>query len=345
MKYEPSVDRGRLIATIQEAYGLPIEELAFVPVGEAAVGYAAQCDGSRRYFLKLWPDTRAGRASASQRDITLGLTRALYERRLYPRVPFPIPTRDGSLSATFVGTPFALFPFLPGHAAPPLSDLPLPLRDDLARTLAAIHRATPALADVLPPRETFDIPFEADLRRGLEAIEHLGPRARPGLLALRDVILQRRDDILAQLARLHHLQQTVRHSVGSFVLCHGDLGGDNLLVDDQGHISVLDWDGATVAPAEHDLHWTLGAGFGRFLQVYEEAAGPRLWHLDQFAFWLLRRCVADLADDLLRLLEESTSASEDEYLLDHLETWGFAQWAILDETLAGIAEALRHHAT
>jgi spectinomycin phosphotransferase len=345
MKFEPSVDRGRLIATVHEAYGLPIEELAFVPVGEAAVCYSLHFDGSPRYFLKLWPNTRVGRASASRRDTTLRLTRALYDRRLYPRVPYPIPTRDGALSATFGGTPFALFPFLPGQAAPPLSDLPLPSRDEMARTLAALHRATPALADVLPPRETFDIPFEADLRRSIEAVEHLGPRERPGLLILRDAILPRRDAILDQLTRLHHLRQTLRHSAGSFVLCHGDLGGDNLLVDDQGQVSVLDWDGATVAPAEHDLHWTLGPGFGRFLRVYEEAAGPRLWHLDQFAFWLLRRSVADLTDDLLRLLEGSTSRSEDEYLLDHLETWGFAQWAILDETLDGIAEALRHYAS
>src|SRR3712207_6963595 len=38
------------------------------------------CAGEARYFLKLWPDTRPGRAVAARRDVILPLTRALHER-------------------------------------------------------------------------------------------------------------------------------------------------------------------------------------------------------------------------------------------------------------------------
>ncbi len=147
MKYEPAIDRAALIDTVRDAYGLPVDDLAFVPVGYASVCYAVYSAGQARYFLKLWPDTRVGRASAARRESMLRLTRALYERGLYTRVPYPIPTRSGALSATFAGTPFAVFPFLSGHAPPPV--WPLALKDEFARTFATIHRATSALADVL----------------------------------------------------------------------------------------------------------------------------------------------------------------------------------------------------
>jgi spectinomycin phosphotransferase len=340
MRYEPPINHAHLIETVRDVYGLPVQELVFVPVGVPSVCYAVHCGGEERYFLKLWPDTRTGRANAARRTISLPLTRALYERWLYPRVPYPISTRNGALWATFSGNPFAVFPFLSGHA-PPARWSPA-LRDEFARTIAAIHRATPALADVLPPHEAFDIPFEDDLRHGLEAIEQIGPRERPGLRALRDMVLPRRAEILDQLTRLHLLQRAVRQLSGPFVLCHTDMGGDNLLVDDHGQLIVLDWDDAIVAPPEHDLQSALGEGFGCFLETYEEVGGRRLLYVDHFAFYLLRRYVHDMAVRLLRILEENTSEEQDEDALEGMEAYGFAQWSALDETLDGIAVALRH---
>jgi len=346
MRYEPSIDHARLVETVRDVYGLPADRLAFVPVGYAAACYTLHCAGETEaaYILKLWPDTRAGRAGAARRDISLALTRALYDRGLYPRVPYPIPTRNGALWASVAGIPFAVFLFLAGHAPPlDLSAWPLSLRDELARTLATIHRATPALADVLPPREDFDVPFETELRRGLEVVERLGPRERPGLRALREMVLPRQADILAQLARLQRLQSTVRPLSGPFVLCHTDIGADNLLVDADGRFGVLDWDDATVAPLEHDLQCALGDGFGRFLAVYAEAGGSHPLHLDHFAFYLLRRYLGDMTARLLRVLEENTVVEQDEDALDGMETWGFAQWSALDRTLDGVAATLRNH--
>src|SRR5919204_1753058 len=310
MRYEPPINHAHLIETVRDVYGLPVQELVFVPVGVPSVCYTVHCGAEERYFLKLWPDTRAGRANAARRTISLPLTRALYERGLYPRVPYPISTRNGALWATFSGNPFAVFPLLSGHA-PPARWSPA-LRDEFARTIAAIHRATPALADVLPPHEAFDIPFEGDLRHGLEVIEQVGPRERPGLRALRDMVLPRRAEIVAQLARLHLLQHAVRQLSGSFVLCHTDMGGDNLLVDDHGQLIVLDWDDAIVAPPEHDLQSALDVGFGCFLETYEEAGGQRLLHVDHFAFYLLRRYVHDMAGPPLPLLGGETPPGEGE---------------------------------
>lgn len=272
-----------------------------MPVGYAAACYVLRCAGGERYFLKLWPDTLTGRAGAARRDVVLRLLRALHDRRLYPRVPYPVARRDGALWATLSGSSFAVFPFISGRSP---SEWSAALQEEWARTFAAIHRATPMLRDVLPPRETFDIPFEAHLRCGLETLEHVGPRERTGTRALRDTILPRRDDILAQLARLHRLQENVRRLSGPFVLCHTDMGGDNLLVDESGRLWVLDWDDASLAPPEHDLHEARWGDFGRILEIYLEAGGAHPLHLDHFAFCLLRRYLGDMTVRLLRILDE-----------------------------------------
>ncbi len=342
MRYEPRVDRAHLAQTIRITYGLPVDKVEFVPVGYAAACYALRCPNETWYFAKLWPRWRAEDPSGSQRETTLSLLRALRDRRLYPRVPCPIVTQSGATWASCDGIPFAVFPFLPGRTPPDWPAWPLHVWVVMARALAAIHRARPALADVPLPREKFSIPFEADLLHGLDQVHHLTPAARPGLRALRDLVQPRRADILAQLARLHRLQQTVQTLPSSFVLCHRDFGGDNLFVDDDGALWVLDWDGACLAPPEHDL--CVGAEGGhlaQFLAAYAEAGGVELGqlHLDQFAFALLRRYVQDLAARLLRLLED-VSEDEQQDALDGMVAWGFSQWSRLDDRLDALAGAL-----
>jgi Ser/Thr protein kinase RdoA (MazF antagonist) len=341
MKYEPAIDRLRLIEAVRSSYGLVVEEISFVPVGYVAAAYAVQCADRAHYFLKLWPDTRAGRDGAARLSSYLPLTGALVERGLYPRVPYPIPARDGRLWSSFDGVPFVLFPHLAGFTPPSWPDWPLPIWEELARAVAAIHCATPGLTDVLPPRESFAFVAEADLRRGLAHLERIGLGARLGVCALQAAVLPRLDEIHAQIDRLNRLRQVVLQIPDAFVLCHTDMGGENLLVDDVGQIVVLDWEGATVAPPEHDLQCAVeGRHLRCFIEVYRQSGGAPRLHLDHFAFYLQRRYLDDMAARLLRILEEDTTADEDAELLAGMETWGFEQWRRLDQTLEGIASAL-----
>ncbi|HLZ71760.1 MAG TPA: phosphotransferase [Dehalococcoidia bacterium] len=341
MRCEPSVNRERLIAVVRAEYQIPAEKLDFVPVGFDAACYVLHCAGGQRYFLKLWPELRLGQAAAHRRYGSLTLARALCDRGLLRRVPSPIPAQTGALWADLSEGPFALFPLLPGTAAP--RRMPVALRDEFARTIAVIHRATPALADVLPPRETFAIPDEAGLNHRLAVVARIGSERRPGLRALRRLLLPREAEIRAQYARLRELQTTVRRSGGPFVLCHSDLGGDNMLVDEDGSLSVLDWDFASVAPPEFDLWSLLPHGFAQALAVYREAGGAGPLQLDRFAFCMLRRYLGDMLARLERLLDGGTAAAseeKDEELLRGMEAYGFVLWATLDATLSEIAAAL-----
>jgi aminoglycoside phosphotransferase (APT) family kinase protein len=178
------------------------------------------------------------------------------------------------------------------------------------------------------------------LEWALARLEEGDSAARPGLGAARALVLPRRAEVQTQLARLRALQEQVRRLPAAPVLCHTDIGPENLLVDDAGALSVLDWDDATVAPPEHDLQCAVELDLPRFLHVYRAAGGGGPLHLEQFAFALLRRYLADLTARLLRLLDEHGTAAEEDELLAGMEQWGFAAWRSLDQTLAGIARAL-----
>lgn len=329
---------------LRNLFDIEADDVEFVPVGYVAACYVLRRDGEPRYFLKLWPDTATGRESAASLDVTLPLLRALHERGLRARVPSPTPTREGRLSATCDGAPFAVFPFLPGSTPAGWPEWPPAVWDEMARTLAEIHGATSSVHGVALPRETFDIPFETDLRAGLARLERIGPAARRGLRELRDLVLPRRAEILEQLARLAELQGPLRRLGGPVVLCHTDFGGDNLLVDEHGRLSVLDWDEAKLGPPEHDLRIGIepagGTALARFLTTYIAAGGTRALSVDRFAFFLRRRAAEDLSARLVQILDEQPPPSEESELLEGIVRWGFDQWALIDERIAAIGAAL-----
>jgi hypothetical protein len=340
MKHEPAIHRASLLEHVHAAYGLAVEEITFVPVGYVAACYALRCSGGERYFLKLWPDTATGRWSSARQDIILPLVRAIYERGVYRHIAYPLVTHDNALWATFQGNRYAVFPFLPGEHAP-LSPWPLAFADEYARTLAAIHRGTALLEDVLPPRETFGLSFEPDLLVSLPDIAAIGPAARPGLQALRDLMIQRGDDVLAQIERVRALQARVRALPGPAVLCHTDLAGDNILVDEDGRLALLDWDGAVVATSEYDLKEAVGEDFGRCIAIYLDAGGAQPLEADRFAFYLLRRYLEDFSARVVNILHHNTTPEQDEDDLEGMEVWGIARWNQLDVILVTITAALR----
>jgi spectinomycin phosphotransferase len=336
VRYEPIINQAQLAEAIYEAYGVSATDLTFIPVGFAATCYRLESK-SGAFFLKLWlaPGNTGTRRHRTQ---TLRLTRALYERNIYPRVAYPLPTSTGALMAIYADGEMALFPFLDGSSLPEV--WPTALQDEWTQTLIRIHGATLALRDVLPTREQFELTFAADLQHSLMRLAQIGPDARYGLCAARDMLFARQRDIQAQLARLSALQRAVRQLPGSFVLCHTDMGSDNLLLDACGGLYVLDWDEATVAPPEHDLHEARWLTLDRVMHGYLIGGGATPLYLEHFAFYILRRALADMTARLVRLLTTNTTDEEDQDLLYGIEAWGFRQWETLDTTLAHIAATL-----
>ncbi|MDX6262352.1 MAG: spectinomycin phosphotransferase [Kribbellaceae bacterium] len=320
MLLEPQVDRVALLDALRDLYGLAFEGLRFIPVGWVAAGYEVRV-GDERYFLKLWPGGRDAAGAVARLPLVLRL------HELGFRVPYPVATAGGALSGSVAAGVVALFPFLPGVTPAGWPRWPAAALDELGRMIAALHAATPELSVVLP-HERFLIPVADELRL------HLSDRA----------VKPDRGAVMDQLERLEGLQSAVRRLPAQYVVCHADLVGDNILVDDAGRVSAVDWDAAYLAPPELDLAMLLHGeqptddqAFRRALAVY-----PRDVPLseDLFAFFLLRRYLDDYTARVLRLHQDELDPAEAADAHDGLRRWGSEQWLHLDRTLGLIRGAL-----
>jgi Phosphotransferase enzyme family len=115
---------------------------------------------------------------------------------------------------------------------------------------------------------------------------------------------------------------------GTHVLCHTDVGGDNILATPSGGLVLLDWDEAVLGPAEND--------FALFARDEPPGSGVLRTVLDGYgapidpvrlAFCQLRRYLGDACVRLRRLAEPDCpdrSAVEAD-----LVEWGVRPWRAL----------------
>jgi hypothetical protein len=334
LRSEPAIDHPALAGTIRERYGISADELSFVPAGQYATCYVVR-SGNERHFLKIWPKPLPTYVSTESTLAMLRLTQTMHERRAFTDFAYPLAAVAGELSVLFEDRLMALFSFIQGTAPRPSGEYAA----KLGRRVAQLHKATAALGDVLPARETFAIPFEADLRRELGSLSNVGSRDRATRQTVRDLVLPIRDDLLRLLDRLRELQQKVRAIDAPLVLCHRDIGNHNLLEDSQGRLHLIDWDDVGMAPPEHDLFSGRGRWFSAFLHGYLDEGGTRALHVDAFAFVLIRRILDDVSFDLVAISADETGEG-DAHRIGILEQFVLPEWRANERTLSEIRGAL-----
>jgi spectinomycin phosphotransferase len=322
MLVEPGLDRAVLVAALVGGYGLDAPTLSFVPAGETSWCYRVADGRGRRWFLKLSPSEAVEPARA---ELALRLADALADLSL--AAPRPHPTRSGRLWCPVEGLRMAVFELVDGE---PLGDQDLAnaaVAQGVARLVAAIHAATPALRVPVPFTETFEV-WADGLGLGLDRLGRDIGGADPLTATARELVWPQRAALLAMLERVRSLGDAARSTGAARVLCHGDLIVDNLLLDRGGRLWVVDWEAAVLAPRELDLALFTGEGFGRFLAGYQDAAGPQDLDPDLIAFFLLRRNLDDLVDWLGAVLDRDRPDAQRHADLDGLR-WCLARWGLL----------------
>jgi spectinomycin phosphotransferase len=221
--------------------------------------------------------------------------------------------------------------------------LPDDILAKLSTLVGTLHASTLQIDWPNPPREGFGIPFEDKLMSGLDALAGITPVDTFGKQELRRLLLPRRDEIQGLLDRLKELQALVRAQDKEMVFCHTDLHGGNLMLDDGGALYVLDWEGAWLAPPEHDLFffawderfWDL------FLPRYERAFRPVRLDSATFGFYFYRRNLEDLAEWFVRILYENNGEEQDRQDLQGVAEDCISGWPYLEKTIAQIEARLR----
>lgn len=311
MNAEPSIDRQALAQTIQQTYALPVTHLEHLPLGMVGVHYAAVCADGQKYFITLLNQARLAQRSASRLHFTLPLMAELHERGLFPDLVPPLRAPGGALLAYFQGQPLIVYPFVEGNN---LMDA-LPYTPDVLTQLGALaarlHQATAHIRQPIPDVENFQFHFEPVLLAGLQELRSIQPADRPGRVGLQRLLLPHRDELLWLLDALKTLAKEVQALEPPLVICHTDINPANLLRTPAGRLLVVDWEGAKLAPAEHDLFIFTGPGFETCLQSYWKHGGVQKLHGIAFAYYFYRRNLEDLADFMVRILHERQPTEQD----------------------------------
>lgn len=341
MKFEPALDKPALMETIQQVYGYPVSTLTFVPEGMVGCHFIADCADGNHYFVTLLNGNYLAKLQAGRLDFTLALTSSLRRRGLFNALPAVCRSLDGKLKTDFQGQPLIIYEYIEGGNLGEAWPYPPKVLTDLGRLTAQLHRSTADIGMDVPYIEQFHLPFEKPLLASLAELEQVQDEARPGKVELREFFLPRKETLLDLLSRLHELGKIARALNPPLVLVHTDMTPNNILRTPQGELFIVDWEGVMLAPAEHDLFIFACEGFSILLAAYCRAAGEPLLHPELLAYYFYRRNLEDITDFIIRILRENTTAEEDRFDLDLLNSDCLSSWPFLEKSLDWAAKQIQ----
>lgn len=309
-----SVTTARLRAWVAEDFGVELLSLDRVRLGADAAAelWRATSIEGLEYAVKL-----SGAATPAALQVTAHLA---WEG--VRGVASPMVTRLGEVCTRHDGRLLSVVPWLSGSRA---LDGGMSERHwtSYGVLLAQVHEATvtDVLLDLLPREEHTHDGVASLVRHVSEQLAAfgrgtvIGDRLTAVLAADWNVALSRIERVLEAADLLG--AEVVAGSQPDSVLCHGDPHLGNLLLGEEGHVWLVDWDDALLAPRERDLIFLLG-GVLAFAPVTAEQqqwffAGYGRVDVDlvRVAYYQCTRALVDLGDPALAVLEVAWRSPEE----------------------------------
>lgn len=242
-----------IINCLSVYYAIEATALVLLPVGadiNASV-YKVEAVDQKTYFVKL----RRGHSH----DVSIAILDLLQKSGIQQLI-LPIKTENGNQIAQFGDFTLIVYPFVQGQ-----DGFSRPLTDEqwiaLGVALRQVHEVdVPDDLRAHLRQEDFS-PKARDFVRSLYT--HTGPWPIRDEVALNfwEFLQKNRLVIQRVIDRLEQLGSKMRAQPLKFVLCHADIHGGNILVDDQDAFYIVDWDDPILAPKERDLMF-IGGGVG-----------------------------------------------------------------------------------
>lgn len=292
MLEKPDLEDEKIIACLENAFGLVVSELSFLPLGadrNTAVYRAASTD-RQSYFVKL--------RSGLFEELSVEVPKLLHEQGVQ-QVIAPLATRTGALWADLEGYHALLSPYVEGQ-----NGWTVALTDaqwvEFGRALNGLHNAyIPAAVLSRVQREQFSPRWRERVRefqRQIDATRFSDPIAEELAAFLR----VHRDTVIDLVNRAERLAVEVKAKPSPAILCHADMHVGNLLLEPDGTLHIVDWDTLLLAPKERDLMF-IGGGLGGGYQTPEdevrlfyEGYGPVEIDRATLAYYRYERIVQDI---------------------------------------------------
>jgi len=290
---KPDLQDEKIIACLQDEYGLHAAQVAFLPLGadlNTAV-YRVVVDDETPYFVKL----RRGVFD----EMAVVLPKFLSDQGI-KQIIAPLATKTDQLWASLEAFKLILYPFVEGH-----NGYEVELSDrhwgDFGTALKSIHTAEAPPALIRRIRQEIYSPQWREIVKTF--LRHVDDNVfdDPVAVKLAEFLKARRDEILDLVGRAERLAQALQARSPEFILCHSDIHAGNILIDTNDAFYIVDWDDPILAPKERDLMFIGGGqGFAGHTAQEEETLFYRAYGQTQInptalAYYRYERIIQDIA--------------------------------------------------
>lgn len=282
-----------IINCLKADYGIKVTVLTFLPLGadmNASV-YKAQTYDQTCYFVKL----KRGHCY----DMSIAILALLQASGIQQIIP-PVKTTNGELTQHINDFTLTVYPFVDGK-----NGFCFNLTDGqwvtLGKVLRQVHEfdVPPSIKDLIR-KEAYSDKWRKAVR---SLYAHVDGNLNGDETALKLQLFMRehRAVIHYLVQRADTLSQKIQEQSSKFVLCHSDIHGGNVLIDESGSIFIVDWDDPIMAPKERDLMF-IGGGVAnvwnnpREEEFFYKGYGETEINRAILAYYRHERIVEDIAE-------------------------------------------------
>lgn len=291
----------QVIDYLKVYYGINVNELMLLPLGadiNASIYKAKTWDQS--YFVKL--------IYGHEHEAGLAVLALLQQAKVSLIIP-PVLTIQGQLLQRINNATLMVQPFIDGQNC--FSHI---LTDDqwiaLGKCLKSIHALdVPPSIQVQLRKETFSPQWRTQIKSfyhllegdsGVDIVDEISKN-------LLNFMKIHAHEIRRLVNRAEELAKECQVDSSSFVLCHADLHGGNVIVDHNNAVYIVDWDNPILAPIERDLMF-IGGGVGNVwnkqneVELFYQGYGEVNLDLNLLAYYRHERIVEDIAIYIQQIL-------------------------------------------
>lgn len=316
MLERPDIQDHEIIACLRAEYGLNVQQIEFLPLGadiNTAV-FQAIAEDATSYFLKL--------RSGGFDEMSIVIPALLYEQRVRTVIG-PLSTLSRALWVSLGKFSVGVFPYVNG-----LNAYQIDMQDhhwvELGTTLKALHTAqlSPSVRHSLQQEQYSN--KRRDNVRQFQALIDGSTFADPIAVELATFLKYHQTRVSDLVRRAGQLASVLQEQANPAVLCHADIHAGNVLIDEYGHLFVVDWDTVVLAPKERDLMYVGGGLFRNKRTPQEEESlfyrgyGPTDINQTALAYYRHERIVEDIAAYCEQLLLTDEGGEDRENGLNQL---------------------------
>jgi len=240
-----------IIECLKINYGIEATMLTFLPLGadlQASI-YKAQTHNQLSYFVKL--------KRGHHNDISAIIIELLRKAGIQHIIPI-VKTIRGKSTQRIEGFTLTVSPFFDGQ-----DGFSRDLTDDqwvtLGKAMKQIHEMNVPLSIQSKLRQESYSPQWRKAVRSFYPLIESEPSGDVIAANLLTFMKKHTDKIHRLVDRAEHLAQKAQDQSSEFVLCHSDLHGGNIFIDENDVLYIVDWDEPIMAPKERDLMF-IGGG-------------------------------------------------------------------------------------